>query len=128
MSKIDQNERQNTSDYHIEGILEVPDPANIFPLPPIPSRSKQGLHAGQRIAIYFAGSRAIQHGVQPLGVTAFICGVTGRRYVDERILDKRSVGTHQSSPIPTTLKLLQKNSSAAVTSFSCQLPMPCSWE
>ncbi len=89
MSKIDQNERQNTSDYHIEGILEVPDPANIFPLPPIPSRSKQGLHAGQRIAIYFAGSRAIQHGVQPLGVTAFICGVTGRRYVDERILDKR---------------------------------------
>jgi hypothetical protein len=60
-----------------------------FPLPPIPSRQHQRLDEGTKLAIYIAGSRAHQHFLQPMGMTAFQIGVTGRRNVDDRILDKR---------------------------------------
>jgi hypothetical protein len=60
-----------------------------FPLPHIPSRQHQRLNEGTKLAIYIAGSRAHQHFLQPLGITAFQIGVTGRRNVDDRILDKR---------------------------------------
>jgi hypothetical protein len=60
-----------------------------FPLPHIPSRQHQRLDEGTKLAIYIAGSRAHQHFLQPMGMTPFQIGVTGRRNVDDRILDKR---------------------------------------
>ena len=60
-----------------------------FPLPPIPSRQHQRLDEGTRLAIYIAGSRAHQHFLQPMGMTGYQIGVTGRRNVDDRIEDKR---------------------------------------
>ena len=60
-----------------------------FPLPRIPSRQHQRLDEGSKLAIYIAGSRAHQHFLQPMGMTAYQVGVTGRRNVDDRIEDKR---------------------------------------
>ncbi len=60
-----------------------------FPLPCIPSRQHQRLDEGTKLAIYIAGSRAHQHFLKAMGMTAFQIGVTGRRNVDDRILDKR---------------------------------------
>ena len=60
-----------------------------FPLPPIPSRQHQRLDEGTRLAIYIAGSRAHQHFLQPMGMTAYQVGVTGRRSFHDRIEDKR---------------------------------------
>ena len=60
-----------------------------FPLPRIPSRQHQRLDEGTKLAIYIAGSRAHQHFLQPMGMTAFQVGVTGRRNVEDRIEDKR---------------------------------------
>jgi hypothetical protein len=60
-----------------------------FPLPHIPSRKQQRLDLGTKLSVYIAGSRAMQHFLQPLGLTAYQIGVTGRRNVDDRILDKR---------------------------------------
>ncbi len=62
--------------------------SELFPLAPIPSRARQGLEAGQLLRIYIFGSRALHHALQILGVTAYIIGVTSRRDVKERILDK----------------------------------------
>jgi hypothetical protein len=60
-----------------------------FPLPHIPSRQHQRLDEGTKLAIYIAGSRAHQHFLQPLGMTAYQIGVTGRRSFKDRIEDKR---------------------------------------
>ena len=60
-----------------------------FPLPPIPSRQHQRLNEGTQLAIYIAGSRAHQHFLQPMGMTAYQVGVTGRRSFHDRIEDKR---------------------------------------
>lgn len=60
-----------------------------FPLAPIPSRQHQSLDQGSKLAIYLAGSRATEQFLKPLGVTAYQIGLTGRRHVDDRILDKR---------------------------------------
>ncbi len=60
----------------------------LFPLAPIPSRMQQGLGAGQLLRIYIFGSRALHHILQILGVTAYIIGVTSRRDINERIVDK----------------------------------------
>ncbi len=89
---MDKHDLEKTDHDKIEPVVHPDAPAGdttLFPLPPIPSRTAQTLDAGQRISVYIAGSRAVQHGVQPLGITAYLCGVTGRRYVFERILDKR---------------------------------------
>ncbi len=60
-----------------------------FPLPAIPSRKHQQLDLGTKLAIYIAGSRAHQHFLQIMGMTAYQIGVTGRRSVADRIEDKR---------------------------------------
>ena len=60
-----------------------------FPLSPIPSRKHQSLDQGSKLAIYLAGSRATEQFLKALGVTAYQIGLTGRRHVENRILDKR---------------------------------------
>lgn len=60
-----------------------------FSLPPIPSRRAQGLDAGQRGAMYVLASTPLRDFLQPLGITGYKAGLTGRRDVDERIKDLR---------------------------------------
>ncbi len=83
------NDDRRTSDHADAWGASAVGDASCFPLPPIPSRAHQKLDIGQRCAFYLAGSRAHQHLLQPLGVTAFQCGVTGRRSIPDRIRDKQ---------------------------------------
>lgn len=59
-------------------------------LPPIPSRRSQGLEQGSPAALYLAGSTALRDFLRPLGVTGFKVGLSGRRHVEDRILDLRA--------------------------------------
>jgi hypothetical protein len=59
-------------------------------LPPIPSRRSQGLEEGLPAALYLAGSTALRDFLRPLGVTGFKAGLSGRRHVEDRILDLRN--------------------------------------
>lgn len=66
----------------------MPAPAhNPFAMPPVPSRRAQGLHRGQRAALYLAGSTALRDILQVLGLTAYKAGISGRREIDWRIRD-----------------------------------------
>ena len=61
-----------------------------FALPPIPSRRTQGLEEGLPAALYAGGATALRDFLRPLGLTAFKFGLSGRRYVNARILDLRA--------------------------------------
>jgi hypothetical protein len=71
----------------MSNIIQIPGPP--FLLPPIPPRRAQHLDRGQRVALYLAGSTALRDILQLLGVTGFKVGLTGRRHVNERIVDLR---------------------------------------
>jgi hypothetical protein len=80
----------NNIAHHANPIADATSPeTSSFSLSPIPSRRHQKLDVGQHCALYLAGSRAHQHLFQPMGFTAFQCGVSGRRSISDRIEDKR---------------------------------------
>jgi hypothetical protein len=64
--------------------------ARALALPPIPSRRSQGLEEGLPTVLYLAGSTALRDFLRPLGVTGFKAGLSGRRHVEDRILDLRN--------------------------------------
>ena len=61
-----------------------------FALPPVPSRRTQGLEEGLPAALYAGDATALRDFLLPLGLTAFKFGLSGRRYVNARILDLRA--------------------------------------
>ena len=64
--------------------------ARALALPPIPSRRSQGLEEGLPAVLYLAGSTALRDFLRPLGITGFKAGLSGRRHVEDRILDLRN--------------------------------------
>ncbi len=63
--------------------------ARALALPPIPSRRTQCLEEGLPAALYLAGSTALRDFLRPMGLTAFKLGLSGRRYIQDRIVDLR---------------------------------------
>lgn len=63
-----------------------------------PPRARAG--PGVQVAAYAFGSTAVRDFLMPLGVTAYKYGLTGRRYVDQRVSDLRRM--HYASIIAPT--------------------------
>jgi hypothetical protein len=62
---------------------------NPFALPQIPSLKAQGLDRGVRCAMYLLAATSLRDFLQPMGITGYKAGLSGRRHFDERIADIR---------------------------------------
>lgn len=70
--------------------LIVPQFAPSLPFAPIPSLRHQGLDTGTyQVGAYIAGATHLRTYLRPLGVTAYKIGISGRRYISDRIMDLR---------------------------------------